>query len=112
MSGHRQVMLAGTGRPCCLRLNGWSETWILAARITTEIVGHYDPTLSPGRDGAPASGIFGYSQCSGLSECPDANDPNGHGAGPQPMNKLGRLRFGSGRLPRASPHSPQFTDLV
>jgi len=25
-------------------------------------------------------------------DCPDANDPNGFGAGPQPMNKLGRLR--------------------
>ena len=25
--------------------------------------------------------------------CPDANDPNGYGAGPQPMNKLGRLRI-------------------
>ena len=25
--------------------------------------------------------------------CADANDPNGCGAGPQPMNKLGRLRI-------------------
>ena len=29
----------------------------------------------------------------GYPDCPDANDPNGHGAGPQPMNKLGRLRI-------------------
>jgi choline dehydrogenase len=28
----------------------------------------------------------------GYPECPDANDPQGWGAGPQPMNKLGRLR--------------------
>lgn len=28
----------------------------------------------------------------GYPECPDANDPDGSGAGPQPMNKLGRLR--------------------
>ena len=28
----------------------------------------------------------------GYPECPDANDPAGWGAGPQPMNKLGRLR--------------------
>ena len=29
----------------------------------------------------------------GYPECADANDPNGYGAGPQPMNKLGRLRI-------------------
>ncbi len=29
----------------------------------------------------------------GYAECPDANDPQSHGAGPQPMNKLGRLRI-------------------
>ena len=29
----------------------------------------------------------------GYPECPDANDPQGYGAGPQPMNKLGRLRI-------------------
>lgn len=29
----------------------------------------------------------------GYPYCPDANDPNGYGAGPQPMNKLGRLRI-------------------
>jgi choline dehydrogenase len=28
----------------------------------------------------------------GYPDCPDANDPHGWGAGPQPMNKLGRLR--------------------
>ena len=28
----------------------------------------------------------------GYPECPDANDPHDWGAGPQPMNKLGRLR--------------------
>jgi choline dehydrogenase len=28
----------------------------------------------------------------GYPDCPDANDPLGWGAGPQPMNKLGRLR--------------------
>jgi len=28
----------------------------------------------------------------GYPECADANDPDGFGAGPQPMNKLGRLR--------------------
>lgn len=28
----------------------------------------------------------------GYPSCPDANEPNGFGAGPQPMNKLGRLR--------------------
>lgn len=28
----------------------------------------------------------------GYPACPDANDPDGFGAGPQPMNKLGRLR--------------------
>lgn len=28
----------------------------------------------------------------GYPECPDANDPDGWGAGPQPMNKLGQLR--------------------
>ena len=28
----------------------------------------------------------------GYPECPDANEPLGYGAGPQPMNKLGRLR--------------------
>ena len=28
----------------------------------------------------------------GYPSCADANDPNGWGAGPQPMNKLGRLR--------------------
>jgi len=28
----------------------------------------------------------------GYPDCPDANDPNGWGAGPHPMNKLGRLR--------------------
>jgi choline dehydrogenase len=28
----------------------------------------------------------------GYPECADANDPHGWGAGPQPMNKLGRLR--------------------
>ena len=28
----------------------------------------------------------------GYPDCADANDPNGYGAGPQPMNKLGRLR--------------------
>ncbi len=28
----------------------------------------------------------------GYPECPDANDPETYGAGPQPMNKLGRLR--------------------
>jgi choline dehydrogenase len=28
----------------------------------------------------------------GYPDCPDANDPYGWGAGPQPMNKLGRLR--------------------
>jgi len=28
----------------------------------------------------------------GYPECPDANDPAGYGAGPQPMNKHGRLR--------------------
>jgi choline dehydrogenase len=26
-------------------------------------------------------------------DCPDANDPHGWGSGPQPMNKLGRLRI-------------------
>jgi choline dehydrogenase-like flavoprotein len=29
----------------------------------------------------------------GYPRCDDANDPNGWGAGPQPMNKLGRLRI-------------------
>ena len=29
----------------------------------------------------------------GYPDCPDANDPDGWGAGPQPMNKLGRLRI-------------------
>jgi choline dehydrogenase-like flavoprotein len=29
----------------------------------------------------------------GYPVCPDANDPGGWGAGPQPMNKLGRLRI-------------------
>ena len=29
----------------------------------------------------------------GYPDCPDANDPNSFGAGPQPMNKLGRLRI-------------------
>lgn len=29
----------------------------------------------------------------GYAECPDANDPDGWGVGPQPMNKLGRLRI-------------------
>jgi choline dehydrogenase len=29
----------------------------------------------------------------GYPDCPDANDPEGWGAGPQPMNKLGRLRI-------------------
>jgi len=29
----------------------------------------------------------------GYPYCADANDPNGYGAGPQPMNKLGRLRI-------------------
>ncbi len=28
----------------------------------------------------------------GYPDCPDANDPDGWGAGPHPMNKLGRLR--------------------
>ncbi len=28
----------------------------------------------------------------GYPDCPDANDPSGWGAGPHPMNKLGRLR--------------------
>jgi choline dehydrogenase len=28
----------------------------------------------------------------GYPDCPDANDPSGWGSGPQPMNKLGRLR--------------------
>lgn len=28
----------------------------------------------------------------GYPDCPDANDPDSFGAGPQPMNKLGRLR--------------------
>jgi choline dehydrogenase len=28
----------------------------------------------------------------GYPDCPDANDPAGWGAGPQPLNKLGRLR--------------------
>ena len=28
----------------------------------------------------------------GYPACPDANDPSSYGAGPQPMNKLGRLR--------------------
>jgi choline dehydrogenase len=28
----------------------------------------------------------------GYPDCPDANDPDGWGSGPQPMNKLGRLR--------------------
>jgi choline dehydrogenase len=28
----------------------------------------------------------------GYPDCPDANDPDGWGVGPQPMNKLGRLR--------------------
>ncbi|MFI4934741.1 MAG: GMC family oxidoreductase [Caulobacterales bacterium] len=28
----------------------------------------------------------------GYPDCPDANDPNDWGSGPQPMNKLGRLR--------------------
>ena len=28
----------------------------------------------------------------GYPDCPDANDPGGWGSGPQPMNKLGRLR--------------------
>src|SRR5262249_14845638 len=28
----------------------------------------------------------------GYSDCPDGNDPWASGAGPQPMNKLGRLR--------------------
>ena len=32
------------------------------------------------------------SQRLGYPDCPDANDPNGWGTGPQPMNKLGRLR--------------------
>jgi choline dehydrogenase len=34
-----------------------------------------------------AAGELGYP------DCPDANDPDGWGAGPQPMNKLGRLRI-------------------
>ena len=29
----------------------------------------------------------------GYPDCPDANDPNSWGAGPHPMNKLGRLRI-------------------
>ena len=29
----------------------------------------------------------------GYPDCPDANDPDSFGAGPQPMNKLGRLRI-------------------
>ncbi|MEX2327120.1 MAG: GMC family oxidoreductase N-terminal domain-containing protein, partial [Pseudomonadales bacterium] len=29
----------------------------------------------------------------GYPDCPDQNDPDGTGAGPQPMNKLGRLRI-------------------
>ncbi|MBO6657606.1 MAG: GMC family oxidoreductase N-terminal domain-containing protein [Pseudomonadales bacterium] len=29
----------------------------------------------------------------GYPDCPDANDPDGWGAGPHPMNKLGRLRI-------------------
>lgn len=29
----------------------------------------------------------------GYPDCPDQNDPNGWGSGPQPMNKLGRLRI-------------------
>ncbi len=29
----------------------------------------------------------------GYPDCPDANDPDSWGAGPQPMNKLGRLRI-------------------
>lgn len=29
----------------------------------------------------------------GYPQCADANDPDGYGAGPQPMNKLGRLRI-------------------
>ncbi len=29
----------------------------------------------------------------GYPDCPDANDPGGWGAGPHPMNKLGRLRI-------------------
>ena len=31
----------------------------------------------------------------GYDDCPDANDPTGSGAGPQPMNKLGQLRISS-----------------
>jgi len=31
----------------------------------------------------------------GYNDCPDANDPDGSGAGPQPMNKIGRLRVSS-----------------
>ena len=33
------------------------------------------------------------AQTLGYPICQDANDPNGYGAGPQPMNKLGRLRI-------------------
>ncbi len=32
------------------------------------------------------------SRALGYPDCPDANDPDGWGAGPHPMNKLGRLR--------------------
>jgi choline dehydrogenase-like flavoprotein len=44
----------------------------------------------------------------GYPPCPDANDPWSWGAGPQPMNKLGRLRVScAGRLPGAGAHSAQ-----
>ena len=33
------------------------------------------------------------SRALGYPDCPDANDPDGWGAGPHPMNKIGRLRI-------------------
>jgi choline dehydrogenase len=46
----------------------------------------------PAEMGAQHRAFLEAAKDLGYPDCPDANDPEGWGAGPQPMNKLGRLR--------------------
>jgi choline dehydrogenase len=46
----------------------------------------------PAEMGAQHLAFLEAAKALGYPDCPDANDPDGWGAGPQPMNKLGRLR--------------------
>ncbi len=40
----------------------------------------------------PHQAFLETARALGHPDCPDANDPDGYGSGPHPMNKLGRLR--------------------